>query len=170
MLTNIVDRRTNKYDVRCDAAIEPSCHDNSVSGSTQFEWTEVGPSECCVEMVDGTVEDAIRLASDRTWPVTIFLYDPRTAFEPKPSHAPDKQRIIPLERLSPGDFLGEELFARDWSVEEFSRRCKKSPDLIQEIIYDAKEVTPEIAKVFGNVLGTSAELWINLEAQYRKGV
>lgn len=73
---NIYDKRTNKYDVRCDAMFEPSCQDNKCKNATQFPYDK-GNFEMGVDQMDNTtVEVAIHHAIHR-WniPVTVYLYD-----------------------------------------------------------------------------------------------
>lgn len=83
MLGNIVDRRTNKYNTKCDAAYEPSWHDNCVDGATQFHREafagQPGYQLTYDELLNTTVELAI-IKSFFSWtiPVTIFLYDEGT--------------------------------------------------------------------------------------------
>lgn len=73
MINNIVDHRTNKYNVHCDAIFEPSCHDNSIKGATQFTWgTQTFTYE---ELLNTTIVRAIEHAQKFGCPVTMFLYD-----------------------------------------------------------------------------------------------
>lgn len=77
MIANVIDRRSNKYDVRCDAIFEPSQHDNSVKGATQFTW---GSETFTVEeMWQTTIAQAIERGQVWDCPVTVYLYDPGTA-------------------------------------------------------------------------------------------
>ena len=74
MICNIVDHRTNRYDVNVDVVFEPSQHDNSIAGATQFTWGQEAFS--CEGLSDTTIVRAIEFANER-WdcPVTLFLYD-----------------------------------------------------------------------------------------------
>ena len=73
MICNIIDRRHNKYDVNIDAVFEPSQHDNSVKGATQFSW---GGNEFSYEELSGTtIVAAIEHARKWDCPVTLFIYD-----------------------------------------------------------------------------------------------
>jgi HTH-type transcriptional regulator/antitoxin HigA len=71
------------------------------------------------------------------------------------------------EIFPPGDFLKEELEARNWSQTEFAEIIGRPVRLINEIIAGKKSITPETAVQFGASLGTSAEFWLNLESQYQ---
>ena len=75
--------------------------------------------------------------------------------------------IAPAEVFPPGDFLREELEARGWSQVEFAEILGRPLKLVNEIIVGKKRITPETAKELGAALGTSAELWLNLEVAYR---
>lgn len=71
------------------------------------------------------------------------------------------------EVFPPGEFLRDELEARSWSQTEFAEIIGRPVRLINEIIAGKRAITPETATQFGASLGTSAELWMNLESQYQ---
>jgi hypothetical protein len=75
-VVNIVDHRTNKYNVEVDAVFEPAWHDNSIKGSTKFNKTK--DKDFFIEGTNKTtVEDAIDYINQRfkKIPVTMYLYD-----------------------------------------------------------------------------------------------
>lgn len=72
MIANIIDKRTNKYDVRCDVAFEPSCHDNTIKGATQFYRSRTFSYD---EKRNTTIVEAIEFAQQWDEPVTMFVYD-----------------------------------------------------------------------------------------------
>jgi hypothetical protein len=72
MIANVIDKRTNKYDVRCDVAFEPSWHDNTIEGATQFWRTRSFSYE---ESKNTTIVQAIEFAQQWDFPVTMFIYD-----------------------------------------------------------------------------------------------
>ena len=74
---------------------------------------------------------------------------------------------IPAEVFPPGEFLKEELDARNWSQVEFAEIIGKDTRLIYEVIGGKRMITPETAVIFSQALGTSPELWMNLESQYQ---
>ena len=74
---------------------------------------------------------------------------------------------IPAEVFPPGEFLREELAARDWTQQELADILARPPRLINEIIAGKRAVTPETAKGLSEAFGTSAEYWLNLESQYQ---
>lgn len=71
------------------------------------------------------------------------------------------------EVFAPGEFLREEIEARGWSQTELAEVMGRPVRLINEIIAGKKSITPETAIQLGQSLGTSAELWMNLESQYQ---
>lgn len=74
---------------------------------------------------------------------------------------------VPAEVFPPGDFLREELEAREWSQQELADILDRPPRLISELIAGKRAVTPETAKGLAEAFGTSAEYWMNLESQYQ---
>jgi HTH-type transcriptional regulator/antitoxin HigA len=71
------------------------------------------------------------------------------------------------EIFPPGELLRDELEARNWSQTEFAEIIGRPVRLINEIIAGKKAITPETAAQLGASLGTSAQLWLNLESQYQ---
>lgn len=74
---------------------------------------------------------------------------------------------VPVEVFHPGEFLKEEIEARNWSQQELADILGRSPRLISEVISGKRAVTPETAKALSDAFGTSAEYWMNLESQYQ---
>lgn len=74
---------------------------------------------------------------------------------------------VPAEVFPPGDFLREELEAREWSQQELADILDRPPRLISELIAGKRAVTPETAKGLAEAFGTSAEYWMSLESQYQ---
>jgi HTH-type transcriptional regulator / antitoxin HigA len=67
----------------------------------------------------------------------------------------------------PGEILREELEAREWSQVDLAEILGRPVKLVNEIIAGKRAITPETARGLADALGTSAELWMNLEAQYQ---
>ncbi|MCV0424683.1 MAG: HigA family addiction module antidote protein [Roseibium sp.] len=74
---------------------------------------------------------------------------------------------IPAEAFPPGDFLREELEARDWTQTEFAEIIGRPARLVNEIIAGKRGVTPETAMDFAAAFGSSAQYWLNLETAYQ---
>jgi len=70
------------------------------------------------------------------------------------------------EIFPPGEFLKEELEARNWSQIELAEIIGRPVKLVNEIILAKRAVTPETAIQLGDALGTGPEFWMNLESQY----
>ena len=71
------------------------------------------------------------------------------------------------EVFAPGEFLREELEARNWTQTELAEIMGRPVRLINEIIAGKKAITPETAIQLGESLGTGPEVWMNLESQYQ---
>jgi len=74
---------------------------------------------------------------------------------------------MPAEVFPPGEFLREELEAREWSQQELADILDRPPRLISEIISGKRAITPETARGLADAFGTSAEYWMSLESQYQ---
>lgn len=73
----------------------------------------------------------------------------------------------PAEVFPPGEFLREELEAREWSQQELADILNRPPRLISELLSGKRAITPETARGLSDAFGTSAEYWLNLESQYQ---
>jgi HTH-type transcriptional regulator/antitoxin HigA len=71
------------------------------------------------------------------------------------------------ETFPPGDFLKEELEARNWNQTELADIMGRPVKLINELIQARRAITPETAVQLGEALGTSPDLWMNLESRYQ---
>ncbi len=71
------------------------------------------------------------------------------------------------ETFLPGDFLKEELNARNWNQTEMAEIIGRPPRVVNEIILGKRAITPETAVQLGEALGTGPEIWMNLESQYQ---
>lgn len=74
---------------------------------------------------------------------------------------------VPAEVFPPGEFLREELEARNWSQQELADILDRPPRLISELIAGKRAITPETAQGLGEAFGTSPDYWMNLESQYQ---
>jgi len=75
--------------------------------------------------------------------------------------------FLPAEAFPPGELLKDEIDERGWTQEEFARIIGKAPGLVSDIVNAKREITPEIAIRIGAALGTTAQLWVNLDTSYR---
>ncbi|MEX2479203.1 MAG: HigA family addiction module antitoxin [Gracilimonas sp.] len=69
--------------------------------------------------------------------------------------------------IHPGKILlSEYLEPMNISQREFARRISVSPNRVNEIIRGRRAVTGDTALRFSIALGTSAEMWLGLQAHY----
>lgn len=71
------------------------------------------------------------------------------------------------EAFPPGEYLRDELEAREWTATEFAEIIGRPLQAVSEILNGKKEITTETAIALGDALGTSAEMWLNLQTAYR---
>ena len=71
------------------------------------------------------------------------------------------------ETFPPGEFLKEELEARNWNQTELAEIMGRPVKMVNELILGKRAVTPETAVQLGDALGTGPELWMNLESKYQ---
>jgi HTH-type transcriptional regulator/antitoxin HigA len=71
------------------------------------------------------------------------------------------------ETFPPGEFLKDELEARNWNQIEFAEIMGRPAKLVNEIVQGKRAITPETAVQIGEALGTGPEVWMNLESQYQ---
>jgi len=72
-----------------------------------------------------------------------------------------------LNPLHPGVVLSE-VYMEEMSLpqSELARRCECSPRKINEIVNTKRGISPEFAIVLEDVLGTTAEMWVRMQAEY----
>ncbi len=75
--------------------------------------------------------------------------------------------IKPAEVFPPGEFLRDELEARGWTQTDFAEIIGRPVALVSEIVNARRRITPATAKEIGAALGTSAIVWMNLDAAYQ---
>lgn len=73
----------------------------------------------------------------------------------------------PAEVFPAGEYLRDELDERGWTVTEFAEIIDRPIQAVSEILNGKKEITAETAISFGDALGTSAEVWLNLQTNFR---
>ena len=75
--------------------------------------------------------------------------------------------LTPARAVPPGEILAEELEARGWTQKDLAAIMGRPSQVINEIISGTKSVTPQTAVELAAAFGTSADLWLNLEANYQ---
>jgi HTH-type transcriptional regulator/antitoxin HigA len=76
------------------------------------------------------------------------------------------ERTWPDVAIPPGAVLAEELEARGLTQSRLARLMRRPLQAINEIVRGRKRITGATALELADALGTSAELWIRLEADY----
>jgi HTH-type transcriptional regulator / antitoxin HigA len=71
------------------------------------------------------------------------------------------------QAFPPGDHLREEIEYRGWSQGALARMMGRPVQVINEIINGRKAITARTARELEAALGSSAELWMNLETSYQ---
>ena len=74
---------------------------------------------------------------------------------------------LPGYITSPGEFIRDELNERGWSQGDLANIIGRPQQAVNEIINGRKQITVDTAIELGQAFGTSAELWLNLERDYR---
>ena len=75
--------------------------------------------------------------------------------------------LRPARPVAPGRILRRELEERGWTQQDLAGIVDRPPQVINQIVQGKKQITPDTAIELAQALGTSAELWTNLEAAYR---
>ena len=69
--------------------------------------------------------------------------------------------------MHPGKVLSEIYLAEmGLNQSEFARRCGCSPRKINEIVNTKRGISPQFALILEKVLGTTAEMWVRMQAEY----
>ena len=77
------------------------------------------------------------------------------------------KRVPKYQAFPPGDHIREEIEDRGWSQSDLARIMGRPVQVINEIINGRKAITARTARELEAALGSSAELWMNLETSYR---
>lgn len=67
----------------------------------------------------------------------------------------------------PGDTITDLLEERDWSLEFLAEKLNLTEEQARDLLVGKLAITPELALQLEQVLGSTAEFWLNREAQYR---
>ena len=78
----------------------------------------------------------------------------------------DRPVIDRLAPTHPGEVLGGELAELGLSANAFAARIKVPTNRITEILAGRRSVSAETALRLGRFFGTSAQFWMNLQANY----
>ncbi|MEK6556550.1 MAG: HigA family addiction module antitoxin [Bdellovibrionota bacterium] len=69
--------------------------------------------------------------------------------------------------MHPGVVLSEIYMKEmDLNQSQLAEKCKCSPRKINEIVNGKRAVSPDFALILEDVLGTTAEMWVRIQAEY----
>ena len=69
--------------------------------------------------------------------------------------------------MHPGKVLAEVYMSQlDLNQSALARLCSCSPRKINEIVNGKRSISPSFAITLESVLGTSAEMWVRMQAEY----
>ena len=73
---------------------------------------------------------------------------------------------IEVQAFHPGQFLLEEIESRQIQKKDFANLIEISPSNLNLIFAGKKDITSTLAVKIGKVLGTSSELWFNMQSSF----
>jgi len=76
-------------------------------------------------------------------------------------------KLVAAEVFPPGEHLADELAARGWTMPQLAKLMGQPAHIVSGILDAQVEITEDLAESISVALGTSAQLWLNLEAAYR---
>src|ERR1700681_2384870 len=74
--------------------------------------------------------------------------------------------LSPAEAFPPGEYLRDELEERGWSEKEFAEILGRPVQAVSEILNGRKQIVPDTALAIAEALGTSPDLWLNLQTAF----
>jgi HTH-type transcriptional regulator / antitoxin HigA len=72
-----------------------------------------------------------------------------------------KKKVFP-----PGEYLADELAARGWTQANLAKILDRPFQHVNLLVHDKRRINAEIASELAAAFGTSAELWLNLQAAW----
>jgi len=73
----------------------------------------------------------------------------------------------PFLNIGPGEFVKEELEARNWRQEDLASILGVSLKSVNKLIQNKQSITIDMAKLLSRAFGQSPQYWINLDTNYR---
>ena len=74
----------------------------------------------------------------------------------------------PAEAFPPSEYLRDELGERGWTVADLAAAMGQPVRTVTEILDNEAAITTETARALSEALGTTPEVWLNLQAAYRR--
>ena len=75
--------------------------------------------------------------------------------------------LKPARIVPPGRIILRELESHGWTQKDLAAITRRPAQTISLIVNGRKKITPETALQLAAAFGTSADLWLNLEDNYR---
>jgi len=72
----------------------------------------------------------------------------------------------PAEVFPPGEFLQEELEARDWTPQQFAAQLNVPSEVLHALLEGKQVIDADMAARLSRALGSSAAYWLNLQHAY----
>jgi HTH-type transcriptional regulator/antitoxin HigA len=72
----------------------------------------------------------------------------------------------PAEVFPPGEFIREELESRGWTQADLAAIIDRPVQTVNMIVNGKKAITADTAQELAAALGTTPELWMNLQVAY----
>lgn len=76
-------------------------------------------------------------------------------------------KLRPYMNIGPGEFIKEELDARNWRQEDLADILGVSLKSVNKLIQNKQSITIEMAKLLSRAFGQSPQYWVNLDTNYR---
>jgi HTH-type transcriptional regulator / antitoxin HigA len=71
------------------------------------------------------------------------------------------------EAFPPGEFIKEEIEAREWSQQDLADILGRTPAAVSLLLTGKRPITPDLAKDLGAAFTLDPQYWMNLETSYR---
>jgi HTH-type transcriptional regulator/antitoxin HigA len=75
--------------------------------------------------------------------------------------------VIAAEVFAPGEYIQEELEARGWTEADLAGLMGRSVGDVTELLAGRLRLSVEMAKELAAAFGTSTDVWLGLEEDYR---
>ena len=73
----------------------------------------------------------------------------------------------PAEAFPPSEYLRDELEERSWTVADLAEAMGQPVRVVAEMLNKETAITTETARALSEALGTTPEVWLNLQTRYR---
>lgn len=74
--------------------------------------------------------------------------------------------IILKDKFHPGEFIKDELEARDMKQKDLAEKMNIAKNVLSEIIHGKRNLTADLSLKLEAALGINAEFWMNLQVGY----